>query len=112
FISEPKKDETHYSIFEDSHGTHIYANNDLSLMQELNELATTNLTTWKLDGMFTPGENFVAIAKIFNEARQAIENNNWTTKLGEKLSQQVAELHPENRGLDTGFYYVDPKKIK
>ena len=112
FISEPKKDETHYSIFEDSHGTHIYANNDISLMQELNELATTNLTTWKLDGMFTPGENFVAIAKVFNEARQAIETNNWTTELGEKLSQQVAELHPENRGLDTGFYYVDPKKIK
>lgn len=112
FISEPKKDETHYSIFEDNHGTHIYANNDLCLMNELKQLADTNLITWKLDGMFTPGENFVAIAKLFNEARQAIENNQWTTELGAKLSKKVAKLHPENRDLDTGFYYVDPKKIK
>ncbi|GGI66495.1 peptidase U32 [Enterococcus alcedinis] len=112
FISEPKKDETHYSIFEDNHGTHIYANNDLSLIKELHELAETNLTTWKLDGMFTPGEDFVAIAKLFNQARQAIENDQWTAELAEELSQKVIERHPKNRGLDTGFYYVDPKKIK
>ena len=35
FISEPKKPETHYSIYEDSHGTHIFANNDVNLMNEL-----------------------------------------------------------------------------
>ena len=112
FISEPKKDETHYSIFEDNHGTHIYANNDLCLIKELNELAETKLTTWKLDGMFTRGENFVAIAQLFHQARQAIENDQWTTELAEELSQKISALHPENRGLDTGFYYVDPKKIK
>lgn len=112
FISEPKKDETHYSIFEDNHGTHIYANNDLCLIKELNELAETKLTTWKLDGMFTRGENFVAIAQLFHQARQAIENDQWTTELAEELSQKISALHPKNRGLDTGFYYVDPKKIK
>lgn len=112
FISEPKKDETHYSIFEDNRGTHIYANNDLNLINELKALNDIQLSTWKLDGLFTPGEDFVAIAKIFNEARQAIENDEWTAELGEQFNQQIIALHPKNRGLDTGFYYVDPKKIK
>ena len=39
FLSEPKKTETHYSIFEDSHGTHIFASDDLCLVQELADLA-------------------------------------------------------------------------
>lgn len=38
FISEPKKAETHYSIYEDQHGTHIFADNDLNLIKELSEL--------------------------------------------------------------------------
>ena len=32
------KPETHYSIYEDSHGTHIFANNDVNLMNELTNL--------------------------------------------------------------------------
>lgn len=112
FLSEPKKDETHYSIFEDSHGTHIFANNDLNLIAELKTLAETGYQTWKLDGMLTPGDNFVEIVKLFNQARQLIEEGAWTTTLAEELNQQVARLHPEKRGLDTGFYYVDPSKIK
>ncbi|MFS7121084.1 U32 family peptidase [Carnobacterium maltaromaticum] len=32
FISEPKKPETHYSIYEDINGTHIFATNDLNLV--------------------------------------------------------------------------------
>ena len=38
FLSEPKKEDTHYSIYEDSHGTHIFANNDINLMNELQSL--------------------------------------------------------------------------
>ena len=71
FISEPKKPETHYSIYEDSHGTHIFANNDVNLMNELTNLYDHHYRTWKLDGLYTPGENFVAIAPLFAEAKAA-----------------------------------------
>ena len=43
FISEPNDDQTHYSIFEDEHGTHIFANNDLNLMEKLNDLHEYNI---------------------------------------------------------------------
>ncbi|EGP4767956.1 U32 family peptidase [Enterococcus faecium] len=112
FISEPKKEETHYSIYEDSHGTHIFASNDLNLSNELNELYQHHYRTWKLDGLFTPGENFVNITQLFAEAKKQILEGSWDQAKAEKLTSEINKLHPENRELDTGFFYIDPSAIK
>lgn len=112
FISEPRKDDTHYSIFEDEHGTHIFANNDVNLMMELEKLYNHQFHDWKLDGIYAPGENFVAVVKLFAKARQALENEQWSTELAEQLSAQVVALHPTERGLDTGFFLLDPDDVK
>lgn len=112
FLSDPQDENTHYSIFEDDHGTHIFATNDLSLMNELGDLAQAGFTTWKLDGIFTPGADFVAITDLFYQAKVAIEAGQWTEELAQELAQAVASHHPQGRGLDTGFYYVNPKKIR
>lgn len=112
FLSEPKKTETHYSIYEDQHGTHIFADNDLNLIKELAELDQAGYQTWKLDGLFTPGEDFVAIAKIFASAKSALEKNSWDEAAAKRAQQEIQKFHPVNRGMDTGFYYIDPTAIK
>lgn len=112
FISEPKKDETHYSIYEDEQGTHIFANNDICLVQELEELATTGYRIWKLDGVFTPGEAFVAIVKQFDQARLAIEEGTWDATSQADMATIIRAAHPKERQFDTGFFYLDPAKIK
>ena len=112
FISEPKKAETHYSIYEDQHGTHIFADNDLNLIKELSELNQAGYQTWKLDGLFTPGANFVAIAKVFAEDKAAIETNSWDDAMVDNAQQEIQKYHPVGRGMDTGFYHLDPTAIK
>ncbi|MDB1749244.1 U32 family peptidase [Enterococcus avium] len=112
FISEPKKAETHYSIYEDQHGTHIFADNDLNLIKELSELKLAGYQTWKLDGLFTPGANFVAITKVFAEAKAAIEMNSWNDAMVVNAQQEIQKYHPVGRGMDTGFYHLDPTAIK
>ena len=112
FISEPKKAETHYSIYEDQHGTHIFADNDLNLIKELSELNQAGYQTWKLDGLFTPGANFVAIAKVFADAKAAIETNSWDDAMVDNAQQEIPKYHPVGRGVDTGFYHLDPTAIK
>lgn len=112
FISEPKKEETHYSIYEDSHGTHIFASNDINLSKELELLYQHHFRTWKLDGLFTPGENFVKITKEFVKAKNQMLMGKWSESDAEALCQKVSALHPENRELDTGFFYIDPEAIK
>jgi collagenase-like PrtC family protease len=112
YLSEPKKPDTHYSIFEDAHGTHIFADNDIDLMMELNKLVDNGYDHWKLDGIYAPGDNFVEIAKLFVEARTAIANGTFEITKATVLDQQVRKLHPEQRGLDEGFFNIDPAKIK
>lgn len=112
FISEPKKPETHYSIYEDQHGTHIFATNDIDLMKELDVLAAFPYNHWKLEGLYTPGENFVEIAKCFVEARQLIEASEWSAEKAELLDAKVRALHPEERDLDTGFFYYSAEDVK
>ncbi|QZN88179.1 U32 family peptidase [Vagococcus lutrae] len=112
FLSEPRKGGTHYSIYEDSHGTHIFANNDISLMNELGQLVAHDYRHWKLDGIYTPGETFVEIVSLFIEARQAIIDGTWTAERAEELAEKVQALHPEERGLDTGFFLLDPDEVK
>ena len=112
FLQEPKKEQTHYSIYEDSHGTHIFASNDICLMSELAELVTAGYGTWKLDGVLTPGANFVAIARLYQEAKQALLSGCWSAERAQEWLEQIKTLHPENRELGTGFYAMDPSKIK
>ncbi len=112
FLSEEKREETHYSIYEDSHGTHVFANDDICLMNELPELVANGYQTWKLDGIFAPGQNFVEIIQLYDTARKAIEKNTYTTRQIAHYASQVNQLHPVHRTLSTGFYDIDPEKIK
>lgn len=112
FLAEPKKEDTHYSIYEDSHGTHIFANNDINLSNELPQLYAHHFRTWKLDGVFTPGEAFVEITKLFVEAKKPLLADTWTETLAQEMTNKINGLHPTNRGLDTGFFYIDPESIK
>lgn len=112
FIAEPKEDETHYSIYEDQHGTHIFATDDVNLMDELDKLYTLGLHHWKLDGIYTPGDNYVSIVACFIEAKELLETGRWTEVEGQRLSESIRRLHPKNRSLDTGFFHLDPDEIK
>lgn len=112
FLAEPKKPDTHYSVFEDEHGTHIFATDDINLLPYLKDLYDVGLKTWKLDGIFTPGEPFVKIAKLFVEAKKAIQDGKWNEQLVELLQNQLTELHPKERTMNEGFFLKDPSEVQ
>ena len=112
FLAEPVDPSSHYSIFEDNHGTHIFANNDLDLMTKLTELVDHGFTHWKLEGIYTPGHNFVEIAKLFIQARDLILAGKFTHDQAFLLDEAVHRFHPKNRFLDTGFYEYDSDMVK
>lgn len=112
FISEPKKPDSHFSIYEDYNGTHIFANNDVLLAQHLQELKDMPIGVWKLEGLFAPGDNFVAVAELFAQARDKVDAGAWTPEEGQVLENAVRALHPPKRDLDTGFYLYDPDYVK
>src|SRR5699024_8079905 len=112
FLAEPKDKNSHYSILDDTHGTHIFANKDLCLINQLEELVENGFTTWKLDGIFSPGDHFVEITKLFDQARQDILAKNWKEEKAHSFFEKITKLHPKGRELTTGFYSLDPDDIK
>lgn len=112
FISEVKKPDTHYSIYEDMNGTHVFATDDINLMPHLESLVHAGITQWKLDGIFTKGNHFVEIARLFVEAKTALQQGNWTNKVMEHLNSQLIDLHPNERTLSEGFFLKDPEDVK
>ena len=112
FLSEPKAKETHYSIFEDEHGTHIFANNDLNLIMYVQKLADLGIGYWYLDGLYTPGQPFVAIAQRFVQARDEILGDSWQDAKALKLDEEIHQLHPKNRELSTGFFLYDRDDVQ
>ncbi len=112
FLSDPADSQTHYSVYQDSKGTHTFANNDISMSLHLSELMDMGVRTWKLDGIFSSGNHFVQIAKLFIMAKEDLLNGQWNEDKAKLLERNVRLLHPKNRGLDTGFYGIDPSTIE
>lgn len=111
-LSEPRRPETHYAIYQDVNGTHIFSSNDVLLAQHLQTLYDMGIYQWKLEGVFSPGMPFVEIVKLFANARNQIEQNQWSDEQGEQLEQAVRSLHPANRQVDTGFFLYEPDLVK
>lgn len=112
FISEPKKPETHYSIYEDINGTHVFANNDVDLMPKLNELAALPIEHWYLEGLYADDAGFVKIAAAFDQARQSLTQGPLTTDQLQTLDAVIQQNQPVNRAVDTGFFEIDPNDVK
>lgn len=112
FISEPKDEQTHYSIFEDRHGTHIFANDDVNMMTELGSLFAMGFETWKLDGIFTRDHRFVEIVALFVEAKNLILEGKFDFQAATRLDEAVRKMHPFERTVSHGFYDYDPTQIK
>lgn len=112
FISDPNDDSTHYSVYQDINGTHTFANNDINLAMHLLDLVKMGVFTWKLDGIFTPEKDFVEVVKLFINVKNELLNRQWNPDKATLLFDQVRALHPKNRGMDTGFFNIDPASIR
>lgn len=82
------------------------------MMTELSDLVDMGYDHWKLDGIFTRGENFVEITKCFVEAKNLIESGEFTELKAFQLDEKVRKLHPAGRTLSHGFYDLDKDAVK
>lgn len=112
FISEPMKPQTHYSIYQDRNGTHIFSSNDVSLAQELPMLSDLNVGQWKCDGLYTEEDDFVAVVEALVAAKNKVEKQAFTKDDASELVQLIKKHHPKNRELDTGFFYKNPQEVR
>ncbi|WP_430535161.1 peptidase U32 family protein [Listeria rocourtiae] len=109
YLREPNDADSQLPIYEDENGTHIFSTEDLSLMPYLERVYNAGLRTWKLDGVLLPGEDFVAIAALFVQAKEALMAGDF---VAETFVNRLAKLQPETRVLGTGFFLKQPDEVK
>lgn len=112
FLADPLHRDSHYTIYSDSHGTHIFANSDLNLIEYLDHLHEANINHWYLDGVYAPEDNFIEMAGVFNEAREHVLSGTLGEFMKQTLNERVHEIQPENREMDTGFFLYEADRVQ
>jgi len=103
-----KERGTKYPIFEDANGTHIMSPNDICIIDELQDMLEAGVDSFKIDGILKSPEYILAVTKLYREAIDLYAEDPATYEdKKDELLAAVEELQPENRPLDTGFFFKE-----
>jgi U32 family peptidase len=97
-----------YPIFEDENGTHIMSPNDMCIIDELGEMIEAGVDSFKIDGVLKSTHYVVEITKLYRKAIDLfVKNEEQYEDVKDELLEEAKKLQPENRPLDTGFFFKE-----
>jgi U32 family peptidase len=103
-----KERENKYPIFEDENGTHIMSPNDICIIDELQELLEAGVDSFKIDGILKSSDYLIAVTKAYREAIDLFfEDPDQYDDKKDELLEAIEAVQPENRKLDTGFFFKE-----
>lgn len=103
-----KERENKYPIFEDENGTHIMSPNDICIIDELQELIEAGIDSFKIDGILKSEEYITKVTGLYRKAIDICSNDpDEYEDIKDELLQQVEDIQPANRSLDTGFFFKE-----
>lgn len=107
-IIHDKERANKYPIFEDENGTHIMSPNDICMIDELGDLFEAGIDSLKIDGILHTPEYIVSVTKLYREAIDLyFEDLDLYEDKKSELLEKIEEIQPENRPLDTGFFFKE-----
>ncbi|MBM7097185.1 U32 family peptidase [Bacillus sp. H-16] len=107
FLFDPERDYK-YPVWEDKNGTHIMSPKDMCMIDELDELVDAGIDSFKIEGILKSPEYLVKVTKLYREAIDlyATDADAYFDKK-EDFLLRAKEVQPENRDLDTGFFFKE-----
>ncbi|KYG31902.1 peptidase U32 family protein [Alkalihalobacillus trypoxylicola] len=107
FLADPERKVT-YPIFEDENGTHILSPHDICIIDELEDLIDAEMDCFKIDGLMKTTDYVVAVTRIYRKAIDlCLSERDKYQEVKFQLLDDLEELQPENRRLDTGFFFKE-----
>jgi len=104
-----KERKNKYPIYEDMNGTHIFSPNDMCIIDELTELFEAGIDSLKFDAILQTPEYTVKVTNLYRQAIDAYfdQGEDAYEDLKDELLQQIEEIQPALRPLDTGFIFKE-----
>ncbi|MCA1063500.1 peptidase U32 family protein [Rossellomorea sp. AcN35-11] len=97
-----------YPIYEDENGTHIMSPNDMCIVDELGEMIEAGVDSFKIDGVLKSSEYVLEVTKLYRKAIDlCIEDEDLYEEEKDRLLEEAKRLQPQNRPLDTGFFFKE-----
>ncbi|WP_431308890.1 peptidase U32 family protein [Halalkalibacter flavus] len=97
-----------YPIFEDENGTHIMSPNDICIIDELEEMIDAEVDSFKIDGLLKSTDYLETTTALYREAIDlCVTNRDEYEERKEEYLNKLEEIQPENRKLDTGFFFKE-----
>jgi putative protease len=106
-LYDPERD-ARYPIFEDENGTHIMSPNDICIIDELEEMIDVEIDSFKIDGLLKSTEYMEVATALYRQAIDlCVEDRDGYEERKEEFLNKLEEIQPENRKLDTGFFFKE-----
>ncbi|WP_064092746.1 peptidase U32 family protein [Rossellomorea aquimaris] len=103
-----KERHNKYPIYEDENGTHIMSPNDMCIVDELEEMIEAGVDSFKIEGVLKDSEYLLNVTKLYRKAIDLyFQNQEEYEEAKDDLLEEAKELQPENRPLDTGFFFKE-----
>jgi len=97
-----------YPIYEDENGTHIMSPNDMCIVDELGEMIEAGIDSFKIDGVRKTSEYILEVTKLYRKAIDLyVEDEDQYDEKKDGFLEEAKSLQPENRPLDTGFFFKE-----
>jgi U32 family peptidase len=97
-----------YPIYEDENGTHIMSPNDMCIVDELGEMIEAGIDSFKIDGVQKSSDYILEVTKLYRKAIDlCVEDEVQYDKQKDGFLEEAKGLQPENRPLDTGFFFKE-----
>jgi putative protease len=107
FLLDAERDAK-YPIFEDENGTHIMSPNDICIIDELEDMIDAEVDSFKIDGLLKSTEYMETVVACYREAIDlCVDERDSYEKKKESYVEQMKAIQPENRKLDTGFFFKE-----
>ena len=103
-----KERHNKYPIYEDENGTHIMSPNDMCIVDELEEMIEAGVDSFKIEGVLKDSEYLLNVTRLYRKAIDLyLQNEEEYEEAKDDLLEEAKELQPENRPLDTGFFFKE-----
>lgn len=108
FVTEEKREDLQYPVFEDRNGTHIMSAEDICLLENLDELLEAEIDSLKIDGVMKDTDYNIKVVSVYRRAIDAcFENPDSYAEIAEQLLEEIEQIQPKNRVLTTGFLFKE-----
>ncbi|GEN35471.1 peptidase U32 family protein [Aneurinibacillus danicus] len=108
FITEEKREDLQYPIFEDRNGTHIMSAEDICILEYLDELMDAEIDSFKIEGIMKDTNYNVKVTSIYRRAIDAYaESPDKFRGMVDGLMDELRSIQPSHRDLTTGFFFKE-----